>query len=210
MTDARRTQTQNGKLQLPRGKRVPHKGHSGAEFRIQSLSVVVHDSRTGFLDRIAWWRRIGSGRSCYAMVDCVQSDRPSDRALSNERETKGGERAASTVQRRCSKNEKQPEKKERGICGEGEDSRGRKRRYDRAFLVASIHVSSVTRVMSYVKEIRGFSSQAGTVLPFSPSPSSPLSLSLSLLSFRLAGSTTLFIIVYRHVRAREAKRVSSG
>jgi len=158
-----------------REKRVPHEGHSDEGFRIRS-SIVVRDSR---LDTIAWRRRIGSGRSRYTVVDCVRSGRPSDRAPSNERETKGGERAASTAQRRCGKNEKQPEKKEWGICGEGEDSRGRKRRYDRAFLVASIHVSSVTRVMSYVKEIRGFSSQAGTVLPFRLLG---LSLSLSLLS----------------------------
>jgi len=86
------------------------------------------------------------------------------------RDKRGRTRGLDGATRRCSKNEKRPEKKKRGICGEGEDSRGRKRKYDRAFLVASIHVSSVTRVMSYVKEIRGFSSQA--VLPF------PLSLSL--------------------------------
>lgn len=79
----------------------------------------------------------------------------------------------------------------------------RKRSYDHAFLVASIHVSSVTRVMS-VGNTRFLESSEAV---FSFRPLFPLFYSLP---FCPADYSTLFIIVYRRIRARKVKSVSSG
>jgi len=78
------------------------------------------------------------------------------------------------------KDEKDGRKRERG----GGSRWRRKRSYDRAFLVASIHVSSVTRVMS-VGNTR-FLESSGAVFSFRPLIPRLLSLSLFLsLSFFL-------------------------
>jgi len=83
-------------------------------------------------------------------------------------------------------------------------SRERKRSYDHAFLVASIHVSSVTRVMS-VGNTR-FLESSGAVFSFRPLFSS---FPFSPISFCPA-DYSLFIIVYRRIRARKVKECIFG
>lgn len=123
----------------------------------------------------------------------------SRRAIAVEVDAEGeGGKWASTYTRRIRdvprKSEKGAQKRVQGGRGGG-SSRGRKRSYDRAFLVASIHVSSVTRVMS-VGNTRFLESSGAA---FSPSASP-----FSLLPVERAAdfSGALFIIVYIGVYTR--------
>lgn len=126
---------------------------------------------------------------------------------------------ATDVHTRGSEEERKSREGCRGGGETGTRPRRRKRSYDRAFLVASIHVSSVTRVMR-VGNTR-FLESSGAVFSFHhpspmfapPSPLGPLStLPWCALLFWPANSATLFIIVYTavHTRARKSKARASS
>jgi len=125
----------------------------------------------------------------------VRSTRSHEQLLSSNGKGEEGKGQMCTTASTCQDGNTNVGRKKGERKGDRIGSRGRKRSYDHAFLVASIHVSSVTRVMS-VGNTR-FLESNGAVFSFY-SPFFP-SFSFPSLSSCPTDYLVLFIIVCRRI-----------